>query len=377
MDTSGINSHPSLVTARLAHTGRLPGQARSASGASARIQGIPEKLPAVAKTVKAPATLHAAAPQHIGGNGEAQGGQSMLEQLQADWGKADSPWDLNGDGTVDIRDVLRLLAKISGGTRDAVEVPEQVGPNVTPVPQDVTEAGHEGAEGKTPIEQLLADWGKSDSAWDLNGDGTVNIRDFLQLLAQAVGGADEPPPITTHLQEKAETITESLGDADEPPDPKTPIEQLLADWGKTDSAWDLNGDGTVNIQDFLQLLAQNGGGADEAPPIAPHLQDKAEAIPESLGDTGEPAPKTPIEQLLADWGKNDSRWDVNGDGTVNIRDFLQMLSKMDKASRAEDAPQERTPRVGHMARRARVAYSPTTAQDLALIRRGLSFNAVG
>jgi len=420
MDTSSINSHPSLVTARLAHTGRLPGQARSASRASARIQGIPEKLPAVAKTVKAPATLHAAAPQHIGRTGDAQGGQSMLEQLKADWGKADSPWDLNADGTVDIRDVLRLLAKIGGGARDAVEVPDQVGPNVKRVPQDVAEPGD---EGKTPIEQLLADWGKTDSAWDLNGDGTVNIRDFLQLLAQAAGGADEPPPITTHLQEKAETITESLGDADEPadpktpieqlladwgkadsawdlngdgtvnirdflqllaqngggepPDPKTPIEQLLADWGKTDSAWDLNGDGTVNIRDFLQLLARTGGGADEAPPIAPHLQDKAEAIPESLGDTGEPAPKTRIEQLLADWGSNDSRWDVNGDGTVNIRDFLQMLSKMDKASRAEEAPQERAPRVGHVERRAQAAYSPTTAQDLALIRRGLSLNAVG
>jgi len=234
MDTSSINSHPSLITARMAHTGRMPGRARSASEASARIQGMPEELPAVAKTAKAPATLNVAAPQHIGHNGEAQGGQSMLEQLKADWGKADSAWDLNGDGTVDIRDFLRLLAKISGGTRDAVEVPEQIGPNVKPVPQDIAEPGDEGAEGKTPIEQLLADWGKTDSAWDLNGDGTVNIRDFLQ-----------------------------------------------------------------------------------------------------------------------------------------------MLSKMDKASRAEDAPQERAPRVGHMERRARAAYSPTTAQDIALIRRGLSLNAVG
>jgi Ca2+-binding EF-hand superfamily protein len=427
MDASSINSHPSLFTARLAHPGRPQGRARSTSETPPRIQGIPETLPAVAKTVKASATLHAAAPQHIGSNGESQGGQTMLEQLQADWGKADSPWDLTADGTVDIRDVLRLLAKMGGGARDAVEVPEQVGPNVTPVPQDVAEPGDEGAGGKTPIEQLLADWGKTDSAWDLNGDGTVNIRDFLQLLAQAAGGADDAPPITTDLQAKAETITEGIGDADEPADPKTPVEQLLADWGKADSAWDLNGDGTVNIRDFLQLLAQNGGGtdepadpktsieqlladwgkadsawdlngdgtvnirdflqllartggggADDAPPITTHLQEKAETIPESLGDTGEPAdPKTPIQQLLADWGKNDSRWDINGDGTVNIRDFLQMLSKMDKASRAEDAPQERGPRVGHMARRARAAYSPTTAQDIALIRRGLSLNAVG
>ena len=81
--------------------------------------------------------------------------------------------------------------------------------------------------------------------------------------------------------------------------------------------------------------------------------------------------------MLADWGKSDSRWDVNGDGTVNIRDFLQMLSKMGKASRSEHTPPQRAPRVGHMVRRAQAAYNPTTARDLTLIRRGVSFNAVG
>jgi Ca2+-binding EF-hand superfamily protein len=378
MDTSSINSHPSLVTTRLAHVGRPPGQARSGSETTARIQGIPQEPPAVAKTVRAPATLKAAAPRQIAGKGEGQGGQSMLEQLKADWGKAESPWDLNADGTVDIRDVLRLLAKIGGGARDAVEVPEQVIPNVNPVPQDVAEPGEEGNDGKTPIQQLLADWGKADSEWDLNGDGTVNIRDFLQLLAQMGGGANDAPPITTHLSEKAETITESLGDADEPAEPKTPVEQLLADWGKADSEWDLNGDGTVNIRDFLQLLAKIGGGVYDGrtPPSGPAPNAEAMAIDDSKIDEA-PESKSRIEQLLADWGSSDSRWDVNGDGTVNIRDFLQMLSKMDKASRAEDAPQEPAPRVGHMARRAQAAYSPTTAQDLAMIRRGLSLNAVG
>jgi Ca2+-binding EF-hand superfamily protein len=375
MDTSSINSHPSLVTARLAHIARPPGQARSGSEATARLQGIPEAHPAAAKAVKAPATLAASAPQHIGNSGKAQGGQSMLEQLQADWGKADSPWDLNADGTVDIRDVLRLLAKLGGGANDAIEVPD---PKVNPVPQDIAEPGDEGAEGKSPVERLLADWGKTDSAWDLNGDGTVNIRDFLQLLAQTGGGADDAPPITPNLGAKAETIREGLGDIDEPPDPKTPVEQLLADWGKAESAWDLNGDGTVNIRDFLQLLAQTGGGADDSPtpPPAVALNAEAMAIDEAtIGET--PESQSPIQQLLAEWGSSDSRWDVNGDGTVNIRDFLQLLSKMDKASRAEEAPQERAPRVGHMARRAQAAYSPTTAQDIALIRRGLSLNAVG
>ncbi|MHC4304466.1 MAG: hypothetical protein ACYSW2_08215 [Planctomycetota bacterium] len=51
---------------------------------------------------------------------------------------------------------------------------------------------------------------------------------------------------------------------------------------------------------------------------------------------------------------------------------------MSKASQQDDAPPQRIPpRVGHMAMRARAAYNPTTTQDIALIRRGLSFNAVG
>ena len=184
MDTSSINSHPSLVTARLAHVGRLPEPARSASETPARTQGISEKLPSVARTVKAPATLNAAALRHTDSNGADQDGQSMLEQLKADWGKADSPWDLNGDGTVDVRDFLRLLARMGGGDTN------------------------EPADPQTPIEQLLADWGKNDSRWDVNGGGTVNIRDFLQLLSKMdrSSRADDAP------QERAPRVVESEGE---------------------------------------------------------------------------------------------------------------------------------------------------------------------
>ena len=48
---------------------------------------------------------------------------------------------------------------------------------------------------------------------DVNGDGTVNVQDFLGLLA---------------------------------------------DWGATGGPADVNGDGTVNVEDFLQMLAEWG-----------------------------------------------------------------------------------------------------------------------
>ncbi|MHC4142527.1 MAG: dockerin type I domain-containing protein, partial [Planctomycetota bacterium] len=48
---------------------------------------------------------------------------------------------------------------------------------------------------------------------DVNGDGTVNVQDFLELIA---------------------------------------------DWGGTGGPADINKDGTVNVEDFLQMLAEWG-----------------------------------------------------------------------------------------------------------------------
>ena len=37
----------------------------------------------------------------------------------ADWGKTDSPYDLNADGIVDVRDLLQLLTQLANGSRGA------------------------------------------------------------------------------------------------------------------------------------------------------------------------------------------------------------------------------------------------------------------
>ena len=51
----------------------------------------------------------------------------------------------------------------------------------------------------------------------------------------------------------------------EPPTYGNPLEALLADWGKPDSPYDFNGDGTVGIDDMLDLLANwpHGPGEDQ------------------------------------------------------------------------------------------------------------------
>ena len=310
----------------------------------------------------------------------AEKSESLLDQLKADWGKSDSPWDLNGDGTVNVQDFLELLARMSGGNK---------APETPPEPQ-------------SPLDQLLADWGKSDSPWDLNADGTVDIKDFLNLLAQMSGGVE------ANQQEAIDRLKADWGKSDSPWDlngdgtvdvrdflnllaqlaggeqaqpeqPMSPVELLKADWGKSDSPWDLNGDGTVNVQDFLELLARMDGRSPE-PLETDETVQGADPLPQSA-EEGSQTEQTlsPLQQLLADWGKSGSRWDLNGDGTVNVRDFLAMLARMSRRPEPQDGPPEPgdPQRATRLSRRALAAYRPSIFDHATLLRRGPGFTAVG
>jgi Ca2+-binding EF-hand superfamily protein len=207
------------------------------------------------------------------------------------------------------------------------------------------------------LEQLKADWGKTDSPWDLNDDGIVDVRDFLKMLTKMRGGAhDAVPPAVTEVDPNAEVTAKHVDD--EQPDNKTWVDQLRADWGKTDSPWDLNDDGIVNVRDFLKMLAKISSGAHDG--------------------NEQPGNRTWVEQLRADWGKTDSLWDLNGDGTVNVRDFLKVLAMMRGDPQPSDTPREPVvERVSHVMRRAQAAYAPATATEPARTARGLDFKAVG
>jgi len=85
-----------------------------------------------------------------------------MEGLLANWGKSDSIYDLTGNGTVDGDDLLTLLNE--GGTM-TVKVPE-------------------GSSPETSLEGLMAAWGKADSMYDFNEDGTVDGSDLLLFLQQ-------------------------------------------------------------------------------------------------------------------------------------------------------------------------------------------------
>lgn len=93
------------------------------------------------------------------------------------------------------------------------------------------------------IDGLKKAWGESDSIYDLNGDGTVNVSDLLKLLAEGGTMAHPDAPLT--------------------------IDGLLQVWGQSNAAYDLNADGTVNVTDLLQMLAQLGEEPAPADAIAP------------------------------------------------------------------------------------------------------------
>ena len=66
---------------------------------------------------------------------------------------------------------------------------------------------------------------------------------------------------------RAKALTDpQLSDPSSPnPPPTSKLDGLLADWGKKDSPFDLDGNGIVGVNDLLLLLAQLSGGGSQQP----------------------------------------------------------------------------------------------------------------
>jgi len=240
-----------------------------------------------------------------------------INSLFADWGKSDSNYDLNSDGTVNTQDLLLLLEKLA--------TPENIGdrsidpetPNITPVNSDTSDSQTDKPDNR--IDALLADWGKADSNYDFNADGTVNTKDLLMLLEKLAAneGTADPTVITNP--------DTSVSQSDKP---DNRIDALFADWGKADSNYDFNADGTVNTQDLLMLLEKLAAKENAADPTVITNPDT------SVSQSDKPDNR--IDALFADWGKADSNYDFNDDGTVNTQDLLMLLEKLGAKENAAD-----------------------------------------
>ncbi len=136
--------------------------------------------------------------------------------------------------------------------------------------------GAEAPEKRSPLQKLLADWGKKGSDYDLNGNGTVDVPDLLMMLARMrPGGSGDNPPSVQKLPPAVNPERPI-----EPEEPQSPLEQLLADWGKKGSDYDLNGNGTVDVPDLLMMLGRMGsGGSRHRQPISEAVAGPAHRTP--------------------------------------------------------------------------------------------------
>lgn len=169
--------------------------------------------------------------------------QSDLDQLNAHWGQSNSTYDLDGNGTVNVDDLLLMLTHWHGPDAPAPEGPRpgpsvDIAPGSTPIekPTDrppalpldmpapsaditttpVSEPLQSPSYGQSDLDNLMAAWGQSNSPYDLDGNGTVNVNDMLQMLTHWTPGAPA-------ASDAANTIVT--------PSPDKPLELLPPDQG--------------------------------------------------------------------------------------------------------------------------------------------------
>lgn len=221
---------------------------------------------------------------------------SQLQKLASKLGKSESAYDVDGNGAVNVAD---LQSMVTGWMQAAeADTVAAAAPGLTEgqaTPQSTTMGAVQN------ISDIVANWGQPGSTFDMNGDGNVNVADLLhviqmfnqganapatpltpapaepapaaELAIKAAGGVATPaamevaPPTTEPTPEPTTTTTSQaqpvLGSTEGPHAVLT-IAQIIEQWGQSGSNADINGDGTVNTADLLQLIAQINGNSNTA-----------------------------------------------------------------------------------------------------------------
>lgn len=185
--------------------------------------------------------------------------------------------------------------------------------------------------------------------------------DAIQSTEPAAAAPSAPP-----VPDRVSAPTDSVAD---PTQQYMSMKGLVDAWGQSDSPYDLNNDGTVNVDDLLMFIAnyqQHINTPLPAPSNAPDTNaDAAEPVVSALTPGTVPAgnvvpdnvltPETPVAgadeaagtvtlaDIVANWGRRESEFDLNGDGVVNVDDLLQFIASMSYSNGAptessQDAP---------------------------------------
>jgi hypothetical protein len=129
------------------------------------------------------------------------------------------------------------------------------------------------------LEGLLAAWGQRDSTYDLSGNGVVDTDDLLAFInnipapappapaagptvamepeiASAAQVSFEPENQLTIESEAKPVVLPTVSFEQEEP---LTLKGLLNDWGQPGSQYDLNSDGTVDVDDLLSYINNLNG----------------------------------------------------------------------------------------------------------------------
>lgn len=194
--------------------------------------------------------------------------QLTLEGLMRSWGQSDSPYDFTGDGTVNVDDLLHFISNWPSPEQTATASP--VEPTVTAVSDP---AGDLAGAGLSPVANP-----------EVPGANVAVVG--VEPDAPADSTAVPPPPAEPAPQD--------------PPANEFTLPELIKAWGQRNSEYDLNGDGTVNVDDLLiwinkmqsnnNAAAANTGGLkgwslSNEDPASPRAADRSLAGLTRLADT--------------------------------------------------------------------------------------------
>jgi len=257
-----------------------------------------------------------------------------LQGLLEVWGMSNGSYDLTGDGTVGVQDMLRLLSQ--GGEM----------PNPNAEPESPTAAPTRGATSNTPaggnqepqvltLESMMKSFDSGDAAHDLTGDGVVNVSDLLELLnnggtMRVVTGGESGE------NNAADQIAQSRGNTDSNDSQQTQtvtLEGVLRAFGSSNESFDFNADGTVNVSDLLEILS-NGG---EMQITMPGNENTGAGEGQS-SDESRRAFVINTENLTNAFGSDSQVFDLNGDGTVSVPDLLELLANGGQIQVTPDSP---------------------------------------
>lgn len=304
---SAIHPLPFPASARTVTGGTPTGRPTTAAGS-------PTQLPAkVAMTDLREIPLGAPEPPGTTGDDE----ELTIAGLLKVWGKNDTQYDLNNDGVVDMADLVSLLSRMR----------EKPTADIEPGPRTGSGTAFDLAGAALQDPPPVVDDATSLVA---SNDASLTIHTTVGAPppdAPPPGAPPPDPPPLTNVRDEAD------------PDPLPTVAGLLKAWGTDRTRFDLNRDGTVNMADLVQLLSELSRIEDDGQVITTNVRDLAR----DLAFEG----RLTLNNLLRAWGTEHGRFDLDRDGTVNMGDILQFLTR---GRHQVGAPEDRPRPVKAMAR---------------------------